>query len=451
MSGTLTDSAAAFSSWGVEAGWTVTNRTDGTSTTVVSVDSETQLTITDDIFTTGEFYTLEYDYATLSNIKEIYPWEEEPYSAHAQVTIDNGDSACDAYDTRNKFLKLPKGYYHEGTAYTPMDNQYFKIMRQRWTSSPLNPKDTLVLYAYGLWDILSQYKTPVDLYFNQAGYNDDSSIDDMTAKQMINYVLLLAGLSLGDDIDDQSATYIGTLKPKMSFERGTSGAYMVLSMIAPFQAKLVCRLDKMHLITTNVGKSYEYKCPTEDEYISFTQSALDQSLPSILKAEVVSADGNYSGTYTSTSPAWTPDMGRLYWEDTYGICTSDAICEHIAQAFVERSASQAEIGQIILPIMDCCQEIYVEDTVTDGRGNTSGTGLTGGVYARYRPGSANGKIRTIYSMEVRLGGLRKSIESVDDYINSLALNGTGIPTSAILNFDNIVNEAGLKWALIMGG
>ena len=41
---------ANFQMWGVQAGWTVKNRTDGTSTTVVSVDSETQLTVTHDYF-----------------------------------------------------------------------------------------------------------------------------------------------------------------------------------------------------------------------------------------------------------------------------------------------------------------------------------------------------------------------------------------------------------------
>lgn len=75
----LIDSSATFQTDGVSAADFVWNHTDGTHTTVVSVDSETQLTVTDNIFASGEEYSVEiadiesttydlsgiYDYYTL--------------------------------------------------------------------------------------------------------------------------------------------------------------------------------------------------------------------------------------------------------------------------------------------------------------------------------------------------------------------------------------------------
>ena len=54
----LIDSGATFDTNAVQVGDTVQNTTDSTSTTVTAVDSETQLALADDIFTSGEAYTV---------------------------------------------------------------------------------------------------------------------------------------------------------------------------------------------------------------------------------------------------------------------------------------------------------------------------------------------------------------------------------------------------------
>lgn len=57
----LVNSTASFVTDGIEAGDTVINTTDYTTTTVVSIDSETQLTLTDDTFVSGESYSINRD------------------------------------------------------------------------------------------------------------------------------------------------------------------------------------------------------------------------------------------------------------------------------------------------------------------------------------------------------------------------------------------------------
>jgi hypothetical protein len=58
LADSLVDSLATFSTDGVTAGDYVYNTTDNTSTRVISVDSETQLTLLDDIFVSGETYEI---------------------------------------------------------------------------------------------------------------------------------------------------------------------------------------------------------------------------------------------------------------------------------------------------------------------------------------------------------------------------------------------------------
>ena len=57
----LVDSGAAFSST-VEVGNIIINTTDGTKTTITAVDSDSTLSVADNIFTSGEGYTI-YQYA----------------------------------------------------------------------------------------------------------------------------------------------------------------------------------------------------------------------------------------------------------------------------------------------------------------------------------------------------------------------------------------------------
>lgn len=64
--GKLVNSAATFTTDGVTAGDVVINTTDETFTTVSHVDSQTQLTLADDIFIVGESYVIEHPTATES-------------------------------------------------------------------------------------------------------------------------------------------------------------------------------------------------------------------------------------------------------------------------------------------------------------------------------------------------------------------------------------------------
>ena len=74
----------------------VTNTTDSTSTTISAIDSDTQLTVKDDIFTSGETYTIadtgNYTPQYLQSNTKIYFKKgrdiEFPVFAEAEGTIE---------------------------------------------------------------------------------------------------------------------------------------------------------------------------------------------------------------------------------------------------------------------------------------------------------------------------------------------------------------------------
>lgn len=449
----LIDSNALFSTWGVAPGMRVDNRTDGTFTQVTAVDSETTLSVQNDYFVSGEFYTISSLYLDMTNdVIEINDWDEYPFSAQATVKVNNADDTYNSVDTRNKFLKINRGYVYGGDNYQFTNAQWFKIVDDGWASWNTFPQDTYVMKGKGLWEILNAYKIPEDFHFNSDEYamTNFTEILDMTAKQMINFVLLLAGLSLGSDIEDVSAEYVGTLKPQLSFSAGTSGAYIVISILSMFGANLLCRQDKMHFIIDSNTKSYEYRCPHDASYISFKGGNETRGLPKFLKAEVWSdADQTYSGSYASTDPAWTPDMGVIRYIDPTGVCTSDAICAAMAQAIVEREALNIATGSVYLEIMDVCQEIYTNNTIVDGRANITQTGLTGGLKFRYIKHRTGG----VYDCWITCGGLGRMVgDNLEQYLNTLALGvGGGIPSDAIIDFDTIIETDALKWSLLSNG
>jgi len=88
----LVDSNASFETDGVAVNDYISNDTDATNTTVVSVDSETQLTIASDIFTNGEDYTI------------IETWKDAQRAASSTPTA--ADERCDGTATSQITDKL---------------------------------------------------------------------------------------------------------------------------------------------------------------------------------------------------------------------------------------------------------------------------------------------------------------------------------------------------------
>jgi VCBS repeat-containing protein len=96
----LTDTAATFLTDGVGTGRTVTNDTDGSSSTVASVDSETQLTLTAPLsggtantWTTGDAYTLD--------VKHLQVFKAPEDGTNMAGTLLSESGAEPAYDDRS--------------------------------------------------------------------------------------------------------------------------------------------------------------------------------------------------------------------------------------------------------------------------------------------------------------------------------------------------------------
>lgn len=420
----LKDDEATFQTWGVQAGWTVKNRSTGATATVVSVDSETQLTEDSNIISgSSEFYTVYSDFTRIDNLSSVqrigYPLGVdltiEPYNIEATIELNNSDSAFDAYSLDDKWIRIGFGI-DDLIDYKP----YMKVVGQDFISS--ESKDTYILYCQGAPNILNSYIAYNDnvptgcFYFNQPSL--DATLDGMTARDIADYILELAGLDLGADISLDAN--IDSWEPEYTIYANTIGLEAMDLLLGPFQCSLLARTDNMHLLTGNTGNSYTYKVPQDASYQAFTQGRKRQLSYKPQKVKVLTYDEGTSGEYAASS--WSSDMGVSTYKDQYNMASTDDDCIFIATSYVTRAANRAVSGVITLPIMNCLTELYDLSSTIDGRGNTTmSNGLVGGLYYHYYPGSAEEEVDTIFTMEVRIGGFQKDmptdIESLVDQLN----------------------------------
>lgn len=347
----------------------------------------------------------------LSSIERIIPpieEAEETFGHTVSLYLNNSDSAFDAYDLRDKWVRVGRGIGNN-ISYPP----YLKCYAQDFISSPDGHKDIYVIHCHGIWNILAEYINVEDLYFNQSDLS--AALDNKTGKDIIDYILELAGLDLGTSISEDDK--IDVWMPVIDMPRNMTGMEMVLYIMSIFRCSLLPRLDNMYLLLTNTGDSYTYSTPQDGTYHPFKKSQIRSFLYQPMKVQVDSIDGSYTGSYADTD--WAEGMGYGYWVDMFGVVTSNADCTLIAQAEVERAKSQTESGMVTTYIADCLRELYDTVTITDNRGNTSGSGVVGGIYFYYNPGAKDSEKR--FYTEIRLGGLRRAVtDEMQAFIDKFA-------------------------------
>jgi len=354
----------------------------------------------------------------------------EPYGATATINLHNEDSAFDAYDLTNLWIRIGLGLACTGGNEVSYPG-YFKYSGQGFTSKPTDDEDTFIIHCEGAWNVLERFIATAPHFFNQPDL--EPALDNKTGKEMIDYILEMAGLDLGADIGALDGK-ITTWKPKFDVPRGENGAATIRRLLAIFKCVLVCRTDCMHLKFCQDGDAvdYTYKVPSDASYHPFI-SGQSRSLnfkPMKVHVQDLAENPTYEGEYAD--PAWVAGMGYHTWVDIYGVVTSNADCVFIAEAEVARAKSNVESGWIFVPITNCLQEIYDKVTLVDGRGNISGTGRVGGIYGHYRPGDPDGRQR--FPCEIRLGGLQRTLASdMQSFVDQLGIGSVGgIPGSLLL-------------------
>ena len=114
----LVDSGATFQTDLVQVGDIIFNLTDLTQTTVTAIDSETVLSVTADIFTTGEDY----------KIRMLSPVGLGASKARIGAAFNNSGSNID--DTTYTQIQEPKTYYEKG----PFGADDFTLSQANWTT-----------------------------------------------------------------------------------------------------------------------------------------------------------------------------------------------------------------------------------------------------------------------------------------------------------------------------
>jgi len=348
---------------------------------------------------------------------------QEPFGATCTIYLSNADSAFDSYDLKGLWVRVGRGIGSD-ISYPP----YLKCYAQDFVSSPDGDKDIYVIHCHGAWNILAAYTNPGGLSFNTTGSSAGwTYVPNKTGKEIVDYILELAGLDLGADISLD--TKIDVWKPQLDMNKNMSGMDMILFAMYFFRCSLLPRTDNMHLLLTNTGDTYTYITPQDGTNHPFKSGQTRSFLYRPMKITVESLSG-VIGSYADGD--WTSDMGSASWGDVYNILTGAedtvANCELLAQAEVERRQSQTESGSFITYIANSLQELYDTVTITDNRGNISGSGVVGGIYFHYNPGIEDSS--QLFYDEIRIGGMQRAVTPemqalVDKFAGSLTQTISG--------------------------
>jgi len=353
-------------------------------------------------------------------------YDQEPYGSQASIVLDNSDGAFDAYNLNGKWVAIGWGAVCS-TGNEVSHPPYLKCYAQDFISRP--GQDMYVLHCEGAFSILRRWIAEDDLCFNQPGL--DAGLDNKTGLDIIDYIAEQAGLDLGANIGTLDGK-IDSWKPAFTVQFGENGMEAIRRLLQVFRCVLLPRTDCLHAKYCQAGDSvdYTYEIPVTTGHVfkdGYTRSLYFKPM----KVKVINVSGN-SGEYAHAD--WDSSMGVLTLYDAWGVTGSDADCEWLAQAQVERAELEADAGYYSVPIMNCLQELYDKVTITDNRGNTGGTGRVGGLYARYQP------LKGVYRLDIGLGGLqRQTAYDIRQIVDEMALGG-GVSARRVLKQQSIGPE-----------
>lgn len=368
-------------------------------------------------------------------------WVDEVYGSECVIKLKNPDGAFDSIDPRGCWVRVGRGWndvvdYHG----------YYKCVGHYWTSSQDGDNSTYVMYCVGGWNLLSRYMVanPNDdfgfYYFNQADL--DASLDNYTIKEIIDYFCTLADVDLGTSISEDS--YIDVLEPIISFQPGMTAMQCILQVLALTSCSLISEDDYMYILNQNTGDTRTYVAEQDGVYQPFSHGILQEQMFTPMKVTVQDITGAYSGSYSNVDPAYDASMGEVIYTDEYGVVDGAATAAAIAMAEVKRAQSQASSGEFHLQLADCNANVFDSTVITDTRGNTTGTGVLGGVYGYYRPDETD--TTKIFSMDVRVGGLQRSTnDKMQSFVDEMCIGiSKGAPTVALLRGSvdaNVIRQA----------
>ena len=178
---------------------------------------------------------------------------------------------------------------------------------------------------------------------------------------------------------------------------------------------------KIHIFDpTTTGTSYDYEYQLlVDTYHTFFEKALRNRFVSPNYEAVQSHpdhETQYAGNATSaTSYALAPKI-----HTTYRRVTSNAECNNIASALIERYELDAERGSSLVP-MNCGQEIWDWIKVTDGRQGDNRTGNVQYIQWNCKAPEIDG--RGAFNMRIRFG--RINTQSIGQNFGTLGVAGDG--------------------------
>lgn len=364
---------------------------------------------------------LYYDGAEWQAIADADLWEvqhnESVYSSSCVVKINNYAGTYNSLDIRDKKVIIAWG------AVTPSGSETASTATLWGTGQRLTSSEDgtwYFLYAEGAWDRLRRWVCDDNYRYNQ----DDATLQNFDISEIINHIAEKAGTDLGSDIGTLDGK-VDSWEPIGDTIKGQSGLDIIKGMLGLTKCVLVPRGDDLSLKYPAAGDAVD-RTYTSDSTHYFDISAAQSILFRPMKVIITDLDGN-TGSYADAN--WVSTMGTMDITVRAGVTTSNADCEWLATAIVERAAAQSDTGIVVCP-MDCAIEIHDKVTITDNRDGTGATGRVGSIYRHFVADTG------IYEIEIRLGGYQRQMASdlnsmVMDVVSFGQVDGANIIPNSI--------------------
>ncbi len=321
---------------------------------------------------------------------------QEDYHSGLSVLINNRTNAYKDLSIRGKPIRIGHGFV------TAEGNEY-SFAPTLWVDE-CGPNtrpghNEVIIKALGIWDRLAN-SYPAE----EVTYNESSDTD--TIKAIISDILYRAtGEYLGTDISIDSI--VNTRYVKYTLSLDLTYAEHIIQLLSNTECELLPRGSQLCLIHPQDDDSVTYTYDA-GHVISANTRRVALFKPNKVTVLSVQSDGSQvSGTYAD------PETGSLMTYEAYkytshywGV-TSQAICEALAEDFVQRMKRRGNKGEALTKI-NCGQELWDVVSLTDKWTGQTFTARVGRIEVNYSKSNDQG-----YMMRLGFGAWTENNEATD--------------------------------------
>ena len=322
---------------------------------------------------------------------------QEDYHSGLNVLINNRSNAYKDLSIRGCQIRIGHGFY------TTLPGNEYSYGPSLWVTEcgpdTRSGQNVVVIKALGIWDRLANSKPATEVKYNETS-------NDYTIRGIISDILYRAtGQYIGTDISIDSIINTRYVKFTLSLDR--SYAEQIIELLSNTECELRPDGTQLRLIRPQDADSSVYTYDS-NHVISANTRRIALFKPNKVTVKSIQADGTeVSGSYTDSETGSLILYEDFKYTSSYWGITSVALCEALAQDFVERMKRRGNKG-VALTKVNCGQELWDVVTLVDKWTGQNFTARVGRIEVNYSKFNDQG-----YMMRLGFGAWTESNGATD--------------------------------------